>query len=90
MIHSANPKSLPVGIIVFVHVVRPSVRPHFSNLGKQIKAKTIFAIDETVGLAEWIIDDTCHVHPVLAIQTVFDPKLWNILSMAILLLPVLG
>ena len=34
LIHSANPKSRPVGIIVFAHVVRPSVRPHFSNLEK--------------------------------------------------------
>ena len=35
MIHSANPKSRPVGIIVFAPVVCPSVRPHFSNLEKQ-------------------------------------------------------
>ena len=35
LIHSANPKSWPVGIIVFAHVVYPSVRPHFSNLEKQ-------------------------------------------------------
>ena len=35
MIHSANPKSRPVGIIVFAHVVRPYVRLHFSNLEKQ-------------------------------------------------------
>ena len=35
LIHSANPKSLSVGIIVFAHVVHPSVCPHFSNLEKQ-------------------------------------------------------
>ena len=39
MIHSANPKSRPVGITVFAHVVRPSVRPHFSNLEKQNNRK---------------------------------------------------
>ena len=33
-------------------------RDHFSNLEKQNKAKTMFATGETVGLAEWIIDDT--------------------------------
>ena len=36
----------------------PSVRPHFSNLAKQNKMKTIFATGEAVGLSEWIIDDT--------------------------------
>ena len=43
LIHSANPKSRPVGIIVFAHVVcsslRPYVRPHFSNLEKQNNRK---------------------------------------------------
>ena len=34
LIHSANPKSQPVGIFVFAHVVRPYVRPHFSSLEK--------------------------------------------------------
>ena len=46
MIHSANPQSRPVGIIVFVHVVPPS--PCF-------KSRKNNAADETVGLAEWII-----------------------------------
>ena len=45
-----------VVIFVFAHVVRPSV-PTFQNLAKQNKAKTMFASDDTVGLAEWIIDD---------------------------------
>ena len=36
MIHSANPKSRPVWIIVFAHIVRPS---HFSNLVKQNNRK---------------------------------------------------
>ena len=62
MIHSANPQSRPVGIIVFAYVVRPSV-PTFQNLAKQNKVKTMFATGKTVGLAEWIIDDTCLVFP---------------------------
>ena len=52
-IHSANPQSRPVVIIVFAHVVRSSVRPHFSK-----QKKTMFATGETVGLSERIIDDT--------------------------------
>ena len=41
--------------------VCPSI-PTFQNLAKQNKAKTMFATGETVGLAEWIIDDTCLVY----------------------------
>ena len=45
--------------------VRPSVRtyirPHFSNLEKQNKQKTMFATGVTMDLAEWIIDDTCRL-----------------------------
>ena len=72
LIHSANPKSQSVGIIVFAHVVRPSVRtrvhtsvrPHFSNLEKQM-----FATGMTMGLAEWIIDDdTCLVNHYIRCQ----------------------
>ena len=39
LIHSADPQSPPVVIIIFAHVVRPSVRPHFSNLAKQNNSK---------------------------------------------------
>ena len=39
LIHSANPKSGPVGVIVFAHVVRPYVRTHFLNLEKQNNRK---------------------------------------------------
>ena len=46
----------PVGIIVFAHVVLI----HFSK-SSQTKYKTMFATGKTVGLAEWIIDDTCLV-----------------------------
>ena len=38
--------------------VRPSVHPHFSKQNK-FQTKTMFTTGETVGLAEWIIDDTC-------------------------------
>ena len=65
LIHLADPQSLPVVIIVFAHVIRPSVclSPFIQNLAEQNKfqAKTMFATGETVGLAEWIIDDTCLV-----------------------------
>ena len=55
LIHSADPQSRPVVIIVFTHVVRPSV-PTFQNLAKhKVQAKIVIA---TVGLAEWIIADT--------------------------------
>ena len=37
--------------------IRPSV-PTFKNLAKQNKVKTMFTSGETVGLGEWIIDDT--------------------------------
>ena len=64
LIHSADPQSRPwprpVLIIVFAHVVRPSVRPsvhpHFSKSSQTKQAKTMFTTGETVGLAEWIID----------------------------------
>ena len=47
LIHSADPQSRPVVIIIFSHV-RPSV-----------PTKTMFTTGETVGMAEWIIDDIC-------------------------------
>ena len=62
LIHSADPQSRPVVIIIFGHVVRPFVRP--SPLFKSRKTKqqkTMFATGVTLGLAEWIIDDTCLV-----------------------------
>ena len=45
-----------------LNTCRPSV-PTFQNLAKQNKfqAKTMFTTGENVGLAEWIIDDTCLV-----------------------------
>ena len=56
-----GPQSRPAGIIVFAHVVRSFVRPHFLKSSTQNKQKTMFATGETVGLAEWIIDETCLV-----------------------------
>ena len=40
---------------------RPSVRPSVPTFENKtnLKRKTMFTFDETVGLAEWIIDDTC-------------------------------
>ena len=64
MIHSADPQSRPVVIIIFAHVVRsfvrPSVRPLFkSSTTKQ--QKIMVATGGTVGLVEWFIDDSCLV-----------------------------
>ena len=44
LIHSDNPKSRLVWIIVFAHVVRPSVRPHYSNLEKQNNRKQCYLL----------------------------------------------
>ena len=60
LIHETDPQSWQVMIIVFTHVVRPSARPHLSKIAKQNKfqAETMFPTGATVGLAEWIIEDT--------------------------------
>ena len=47
---------------LFLHI---SSVPTFHNLSKQNEVKTMFATGETVGLAEWIIADTCLVFPYL-------------------------
>ena len=66
LIHSADSQSWPVVIIVHCfHTCSPTcVRPHFSKSSKtkQIQVKTMFTTGKTVGLAEWIIDDTCLVY----------------------------
>ena len=48
-------------VIIIFHM--SSVRPNFQNLAKQneFQVKTMFTTNETVGLAEWIINDTCLV-----------------------------
>ena len=58
MIHAADPQSQ---IIVFAQVVRPYVHPHFSKSSKtkQIPSEDNVNYYKTVGMAEWIIDDTC-------------------------------
>ena len=58
-----QPKSRPVGIIVFAHVVRPS--PLFKSR-KTKQQKTMFATGVTIDLAEWIINDTCIVINIFA------------------------
>ena len=60
LIHLANPQPRPLVITVFAHVVRTYVRAHFSNLANKKQHKMV-ATGETVGLAEWIVDDTCLV-----------------------------
>ena len=63
LIHSADPQTRPVVIIVFIHgSVRPSVLT-FQNIAKQNKCrvKIMIATSGTLGLAEGIIDDTCLV-----------------------------
>ena len=59
LIHEADPQSRPVVITIFTHVVRPYV-PTFQNLTKQnnFQVRIVIATGWTVGLAEWIIDDT--------------------------------
>ena len=54
LIHEADPQSQQVVIIVFAHVVRPSV-PTSQNK-TNFKRKQCIATGETVGLARWIID----------------------------------
>ena len=49
--------TIPAGSDQYFCICCPSVRSHFSNLEK----KLMVATGETVGLAEWIIDDTCLV-----------------------------
>ena len=60
LIHSANSQPRPVGIIVFAHIVRPSVRPLFKS-SKTKQQKTIFATGVSVGLG-LAIDDTSLVY----------------------------
>ena len=65
LIHEADPQSRPVVINIFGHVVRTSVT-YFSKQNKLktkhfFQAKTMFVTSVTLGLAEWIIYDTCLV-----------------------------
>ena len=55
LIHEADPQSH-----CFLTCRPSSVRPHFSKQNI-FQTKTMVATSETVGLAEWIIDDTCLV-----------------------------
>ena len=50
LINSANPKSRPVGIIVFAHDVRTSVR--------KLQNQATITAGQDCGKTEWIIDDS--------------------------------
>ena len=69
LIHSADQQSRSLGR----DVVHPSVRT-FQNRAKQsiFRAKKMFTTDETVGLAEWIIDDAVWYYILLEIKKMFD------------------
>ena len=59
LIHSPDPHHGRQGsLFLQMSSICPSI-PAFQNLAKQNKAKAMFATGETVGLAKWIIDDTC-------------------------------
>ena len=60
LIHSTNPQSLRVGIIVFAHVVRPSVCT-FQIQPNKATGNNVSYWRDSVGLAEWIMDDACLV-----------------------------
>ena len=59
LIHEADRQLRPVVITIFAHVLCPSV-PTFKNLTKQnkVQARVVITTGGTVGLTEWIIDDT--------------------------------
>ena len=70
LIREADPQS---------HVIRSYVRPHFSKPNK-CQAKTMFATGETVGLVEWIIDDTSLVLILYFIDTEQNPQCFSIVN----------
>ena len=80
LIHSPNPKSRLVGIIFFS--VRPSV-PTFQILQNKITENNVRYTDMTMGLAEWIIDDTCLVcstffkYLIIAIIDAYCYHMWS-------------
>ena len=80
LIHSANPKSRPIGIIVFAHVVRPY--PLFKSR-KTKRQKTMLATGVTMGLAEWIIDDTYLVYIIFFVSGFHGPLVWTTQSSCI-------
>ena len=63
LIHSADPQSRTVVIIIFAHVsVRPSVRPHFSKYRKT-KQTSFENIDRYLwGSRSGRVDHWCHYH----------------------------
>ena len=73
LIHSADPQSQPVVIIVVCRYVCTFVTT-FQNLAKQNKVQA-FTTGEIVGLAEWIIDDTSIVFLFSAVSCSQKPVL---------------
>ena len=57
LIHVADPQSRLLVIIVFARVVPSYVRPQIFKQN-EYQVNTMFSTGETVGLAEWIIEDT--------------------------------
>ena len=55
----------------------PSVCPHFSKQNK-VQVKTMIATGETLGLAKWIIDDTCLV--IFSWLKILHYAIYNIVS----------
>ena len=55
---------------------RPSVRKSPRSKHNKFQAKTLFATGETVGLVEWIIDDTCLVL-LSSVRKIFRPLVSN-------------
>ena len=63
LIHSPDPQSLAIVIIIFAQIyVRPFI-PTFQNIAKRNKrrVKAMITTSGTVGLTERIIDDKCLV-----------------------------
>ena len=63
LIHSADPQSRPVVIIIFAQICVRTYVPTFQNIEKQNKRreKLVITTCGAVVLAEWIIDDICLV-----------------------------
>ena len=62
LIHEADPQSVVITIFTHTHVVypSPSVRPSIPTFQYNFQVKIMIAT--MMGLAEWIIEDTCLVY----------------------------
>ena len=88
LIHSANPQSQPVVIIVVRPFVRPYVHPHFSNLAKRNNRKQWSLLARVWVWPSGSLDDTCLVYHIFIhkLEDVFankstgkyeTPFIWN-------------